>query len=116
MGIDEHIGELVRQRRDDLAIGLSNLANDLGMSAAELADLESGRERIRAVQLYRIARRLGVPLSYFYAGLSALVEPDDTLPDVARLIEAFQLIADPAERKRVLDLAESLADGKAAVP
>ncbi len=64
------IGAAVRERRRKLGLSQTGLAEQLGISHQLLQKQEAGESRVSAVQLYRLARELGVPVDYFYNRLN----------------------------------------------
>ena len=74
-------------------------------------------------RLYDLANTLEVPLEYFFAevqpdtsaGAPADVAADDTFPspkETRSLINAYYEIADPALRKKLIDLVRSVSASK----
>jgi len=73
--------------------------------------LERGRQRVYATHLYRICQCTGVSLDYFYSP-----QPTPPLPtspaaqEKLRLLSAYHDIGDPAMKRNVFELVESLAE------
>src|SRR5690606_4639641 len=67
--IDRHIGQRMRQARLAANCSLEAVACEVGISAPLIRYYERGSRRCYASRLYRIARFLGVSVSYFYEGL-----------------------------------------------
>ena len=96
------------------------LGDLLGLTFQQVQKYEKGVNRIGAGRLYEISRILGVPIDFFYEGVS----PDGGMAEsgVAPVMEfvssgeglqlslAFMKIKDPKVRKRVLELVKSLAN------
>ena len=57
------IGALVRNRRKSLRLTQDELANEVGISRASMANIEAGRQRILVGQIYSLANalKLAVP-------------------------------------------------------
>ncbi len=73
--LDRHIGERIRKRRTQMGLTQEQLARALHVSYQQIQKYERGTNRIPAVRLHRIARRLGVDIAYFFAGWE---EPGET--------------------------------------
>ena len=67
--IDRHIGRQLRARRRELGLSLRELAKSLGISGQQVQKYEEGFNRVSASTLYVLAALLGVPLTFFFAGL-----------------------------------------------
>ncbi|MBV2363006.1 helix-turn-helix domain-containing protein [Streptomonospora sp. NEAU-YY374] len=61
----ERIGERVRASRAAAGLSQQALADAVGLERSMVSKLESGDRRIDAVELTRIARAVGVPVSHF---------------------------------------------------
>ena len=121
--IDRRLGERMGERRLALGLTQSDIARALGVSFQQVQKFEKGKNRINAVQLGKIAERLGLSMGEFYsdaAPQSGFAEPpqaplDPTPADPTRtaeamaLAEAFLRIADPAMRRALVELARQIA-------
>jgi transcriptional regulator with XRE-family HTH domain len=67
--IDIHVGSRVRERRKYRALSQGALAESIGVSYTQLQKYERGINRVAASTLVRLARALGVPVSYFFEGI-----------------------------------------------
>ncbi|MGJ8534875.1 MAG: helix-turn-helix domain-containing protein [Alphaproteobacteria bacterium] len=65
--IDELIGGRIRQRRDDLGLTQSDLAEAVRMSFQQIQKYESGKNKIAASLLLEVSWHLCVPITYFFA-------------------------------------------------
>jgi len=108
-----------------MLIGMSQaaLAKRVDLSYQQIQKYEEGTNRISAGNLMAIAETIGVHPTYFFEGLAELdniarTEPlsdksggKDPLNDkaVIQLVLAFMAIRDPAVRRRLVALVESLA-------
>jgi transcriptional regulator with XRE-family HTH domain len=125
--IDRHVGSRVRMRR--LMVGLSQekLGEALGITFQQIQKYEKGTNRISASRMHQIGRVLGVPVEFFYEGAPQLTgseapagfaEPEtaaysaDLLAtsESVQLARAFHRIKDARARRRLVDLAEAMAD------
>ncbi|MEO1328990.1 MAG: helix-turn-helix transcriptional regulator [Pseudomonadota bacterium] len=121
--IDVHVGARVRLRRMTLGISQEKLGEWLGLTFQQIQKYEKGANRIGASRLFAISQRLGVPVQFFFDGLSdeemneaRRVEHDTTpLVDLVSSAEGFQLnaafsrIEDPETRKRIVELVKTLS-------
>jgi transcriptional regulator with XRE-family HTH domain len=118
--IDVHVGRRMRRRREALGISQGRLGRHLGLTFSQVQKYEKGANRIGAGRLYQIADFLGVPPSYFFAGLDEPEEAAGTAEDVRRrdeaaiLSDAFDAIPDTETRASILALVMSLSADAAA--
>lgn len=119
--VDTQVGNRVRIRRMLIGMSQEKLGDLLGLTFQQVQKYEKGVNRIGAGRLYEIARILGVPIEFFYEGVSGSSEgvaESQGAPvmefvssgEGLQLSLAFMKIKDPKVRKRVLDLVKSLAD------
>lgn len=107
--VDVHVGARVRHRRILLGLSQGQLAEGLGLTFQQVQKYEKGANRIGAGRLYDVARRLDVPVGYFYEGLD---QPD--LPVPRRLhLELFRALDGCPEdlQHAVLQLVRALPEG-----
>lgn len=111
-----------------MLIGLSQekLGEQLGLTFQQVQKYEKGSNRVSASRLYHMARILDVPVQFFFEDLPSAIE----VPGAAGFAEAgeqesiigflnsseglqlnraFNEIASPAVRRRVVDLVKTLA-------
>lgn len=100
----------------------------LGLTFQQIQKYERGINRIGAGRLFDMAHVLGVGILFFYDGLiddrsgqpMGFAEEMDPIPfsdrplnnDAVQMSIAFARVTDPKARKRVLDLAHSLASSE----
>ncbi|MEE4211090.1 MAG: helix-turn-helix transcriptional regulator [Parvularcula sp.] len=123
--VDLHVGQRLRQRRTLLGMTQQKLADAVGIKFQQIQKYESGANRISASRLWVIATALDVPVSHFFEGLSEeakqlhggapRIEPDQIAPEVMQQKETIDLVRayynlKEAPRRRLLDLAKTLAD------
>ena len=124
--IDVHVGQRVRQRRTLLGYSQERLAEALNLTFQQVQKYERGANRVGAGRLYELAKALDVPVTYFFDDLpdapdgaaagpamqEAAQRQYDTDPMAQRetllLVRAYYNIADPAVRRRLLDLIRSM--------
>ena len=100
---DKLIGQRLRTRRNLLKMSQKKLAEAVGLTFQQVQKYELGVNRVSAVRLTDFANTLGVPINYFYAGLTDIGEKT---PSILQVSEAAQapLEDDPMVRKETLDL------------
>lgn len=98
------------------------LADRLDVTFQQIQKCENGKNQIRASRLYDLARALGVPIAYFFEGLTGQDQPThdvermtSTLSDVGNhegygLNKAFARITDAETRALLLSLLKRLGD------
>lgn len=120
--IDAHVGSQLRQRRIALGLSQGQVAEGLGLTFQQVQKYEKGQNRIGAGRLYRLAAILAVPVGYFYEGISEdgadpqepAMQEDDARTFAASaegraVFSAFHRIKDPAIRRQLIELVETLA-------
>ncbi|HEY0106266.1 MAG TPA: helix-turn-helix transcriptional regulator [Rhizomicrobium sp.] len=119
------MGNRVRLRRMLIGMSQERLGELLGLTFQQVQKYEKGVNRIGAGRLFEVSRILGVPIDYFYEGVSVqgagggFQEPESSPPvmefvssgEGLQLSLAFMKIKDPKLRKRVLDLVKQMAEG-----
>lgn len=108
--IDIHVGERVRARR--LLTGQSQdaFASKLGVTFQQVQKYEKGANRISASRLYRIAKILNVPVSFFFEDMDGQEVLSGLKREGLELVRAFNRIEQASTRKQVISLIHSLAD------
>lgn len=127
--IDRHVGTRIRGRRVGLRISQTKLGQAIGVTFQQIQKYESGTNRVGASNLFKIAKALGVDVSFFFEGVSddvlnpALSEAPGFADAPAAAFEgnpmnsreAFEFmhnyyrIPDPTVRKRLFQLVRILA-------
>ncbi|MCH8188327.1 MAG: helix-turn-helix transcriptional regulator [Proteobacteria bacterium] len=74
--IDIEIGRRLRQARVAAGLTQTELGVRLGISFQQIQKYEKGRNRIGGGRLYKIARILGVKITYFFDGVEHLLDAD----------------------------------------
>ncbi len=121
--IDRLVGGQLRKRRLELGLSQLRVAEAIGVTFQQIQKYERGSNRVVASRLYDLANALEVPLEYFFAeaqpetstGGEADDPADDTCPtpkETRKLINAYYAIADPALRKKLIELVRSVATSK----
>ncbi|MBL3591509.1 MAG: helix-turn-helix transcriptional regulator [gamma proteobacterium endosymbiont of Lamellibrachia anaximandri] len=78
--LGQHLGLRLRKIRTRRHMSLSSVGEFIEVSAQQIARYESGQHRISAVSLYRLARAMDIPLSWFFSKF-------EEQPDELRLLE-----------------------------
>lgn len=127
--IDRHVGTRIRGRRVGLRVSQTKLGQAIGVTFQQIQKYESGTNRVGASNLFKIAKALGVDVSFFFEGVASdfpVAEPlgatglaDSPLPQFEfnpmNSREAFELmhnyfrIPNPTVRKRLFQLMRVLA-------
>lgn len=117
--VDVYVGQKLRQGRWMSGVTQQQLADRVGVRFQQIQKYETGANRISASRLWDIAAVLGVPVSYFFEGLTGQA-PDtgDARGDILTDKESLDLVrtyyAIPqAQRRRLFDLARVLSVGRA---
>ncbi|MEM6903977.1 MAG: helix-turn-helix domain-containing protein [Pseudomonadota bacterium] len=130
-----HVGLRLRQRRTLLGMSQERLGDALGLTFQQVQKYERGANRIGASRLFHLSQLLDVSVNYFFDDMPADVaasfgrveqagEPSpgfgedaqarlDTDPmarkETLDLVRAYYSIGDTGVRRRILDLARTLA-------
>lgn len=121
--IDVHVGKRVRIRRKLLDMSQTDLGDAVGLTFQQIQKYERGANRISASVLFRLSEVLDVPISFFFddmpdeiAGSKAKMEMSDapdlsafSSQDARELVQAYFRIDDSRVRRRMFDLAKTLA-------
>ncbi len=122
--IDGHVGQRIRERRVLSGMTQEKLGVAIGLTFQQVQKYERGANRVSASRLYDVARALDVPVSYFFdqfaerteaTGTSEAAEKSDEAGDILKretleFVRVYRRISDLKVRKRLFDLAKSLAN------
>jgi len=114
--IDIAVGSRIRMRRRMLKVSQQGLAQALGVTFQQVQKYERGANRVSASMLVKIARRLDCTVASLI-GEEAGVVSDGlaarlSAPGALEVLDAFVRIPDPKVRRRLLNLAVTLAGGE----
>jgi transcriptional regulator with XRE-family HTH domain len=118
--IDVHVGKRVRTRRLLLGMTQETLANALGLAFQQIQKYEHGANRVSASRLSATADILGVPISFFFDGLTPGTAEKTALrerleqPETIELVRLYYAIPDAKVREQFLELAKAVAARKPA--
>ena len=129
--VDVHVGNRVRLRRTLLGLSQEKLAEAIGLTFQQVQKYERGANRIGASRLYDLSRVLDCPISFFFEDMgedvaaasprnlsSATPDVSDTEADpmtkreTLELVRAYYRISDPHVRRRIYELAKTLAQAE----
>jgi transcriptional regulator with XRE-family HTH domain len=122
--IDRHVGGRVRMRRLIVRMSQDKLGEALGITFQQVQKYEKGTNRIGASRLQQTANVLGVPIEFFFEGVSHMtthgVVGSDAAPgyvadflstsEGVQLTRAFVRITDPNVRRRLISLVKAMAE------
>lgn len=125
--IDKYVGSRVRVRRVGLRLSQTKLGAAINVTFQQVQKYENGTNRIGASNLYKIARTLGVEVSYFYHGMPEFEQPgpnktglEDNPPsffesdpmasrEAIELVHNYFRVPDERVRKRISQFLKSVA-------
>ncbi|WP_082085609.1 helix-turn-helix domain-containing protein [Magnetospira sp. QH-2] len=127
--IDIHVGSRVRLRRTLMGMSQEKLGEAVGLTFQQIQKYERGANRIGASRLFELSRILDVPVAFFFDDMSedlktkrgmellgfqdqaqAEIEADPmTRRETLELVRAYYKVGDPVVRRRLFELAKSLA-------
>jgi len=87
------IGDNVRSRRRDISLNQDELAKKVGLTRSSIAQIESGKQALTIISLYRIAEALNIPIYKLLPECSSNNEFDSySLDRVVRKEEILALL------------------------
>lgn len=124
--IDVQVGSRVRLRRNMLGLSQEKLGESIGLTFQQVQKYERGANRIGASRLHELSRVMDVPVSFFFDDVDPVRAPAipggfseppaeafDSDPlrrrETIELVDAYYAIEDPAVRRRLYELARTLA-------
>lgn len=126
--VDAHVGNRLRVRRTFLGLSQEKVGEAMGLTFQQVQKYERGANRIGASRLWDMSRVLDCPVAYFFeemddntagasprnqAGAGNIEMPHEEDPMVRRetleLVRAYYDIGDEHVRRRIYELARSLA-------
>jgi len=119
--VDAHVGARLRARRTVLGMSQERLGEALGLTFQQVQKYERGTNRISASRLYELSLVLDVPVGFFYEDYAPLADAGRAAPaagyaaaalqrEALELMSVLQRIADPESRRKLLNLAATIAD------
>ncbi|MDE0800002.1 MAG: helix-turn-helix transcriptional regulator [Rhodospirillaceae bacterium] len=132
--VDVYVGSRVRLRRALLGLSQEKLGAAIGLTFQQVQKYERGANRIGASRLWDLSRVLDCPVSYFFEDMEDDVqaasprnltgrtdEPEYkdtdqmTKRETLDLVRAYYKITSPQVRRRIYELAKSLATAEEAI-
>ena len=122
---DTHVGNRVRERRLELGMSQSKLAEAVDLTFQQIQKYEKGTNRIGGSRLQQFANILNVPVSFFFedgpdASSQRKAKGSDpsvtyvseftSSKDGLALIQAFMKLKDAKLRRSIANLVEQIAD------
>ena len=109
---DEHIGGLIRIRRQMMGLTQQDLAKSIGVTYQQLHKYERGLNRISAGRLFDVAQVLNIEPGWFFEGMSSDASIDE-VPSRQRqhleLVRNFMQIKDERQQDAICHMARTLA-------
>lgn len=132
--VDIHVGSRVRLRRTLLGLSQEKLGEAVGLTFQQIQKYERGANRIGSSRLYALSCILDVPVSFFFEDMPAEISGKGGRPvpgvvsrtqhgfsadplakrETLELVRAYYKIKEPTVRKRLFELAKSLANASEA--
>jgi transcriptional regulator with XRE-family HTH domain len=109
---DRHVGARIRERRVMMGLSQQQLAKMIGVTYQQAHKYERGLNRISAGRLFEIGQVLGVPVSWFFEGLTAESETQEASPRQRMCLELarnFALIDNEKHQEALSQMARALA-------
>lgn len=109
---DRHVGARIRERRIMMGLSQQQLAKMIGVTYQQAHKYERGLNRISAGRLFEIAQVLGVPVSWFFEGLSEAGPAQEMTPRQRMCLELarnFALIDNEKHQEALSQMARALA-------
>ncbi|QND46952.1 helix-turn-helix transcriptional regulator [Rhizobium lusitanum] len=121
--VDRHVGQQIRILRIQSNLSQTDLGKGIGLSYQQMQKYETGKNRVSASMLYKMASYLRIPVARFFEGLPDPLagEPSQVTSEIderiaylataegGRLMEDILLLP-PRVRSRLLSLIGSLAE------
>ena len=116
---EAHIGRRLREARLSRGLSQTALGKRVGVTFQQIQKYERGANRIGGSRLWSLSCILGVPVGYFFEGLScaefhSVAASQEELPPLSRdslqVAKHIELIRDKPLRLQVARLVKSLSD------
>ncbi|SFK20480.1 helix-turn-helix domain-containing protein [Falsiroseomonas stagni] len=109
---DRHVGARIRERRVMMGLSQQQLAKMIGVTYQQAHKYERGLNRISAGRLFEIGQVLGVPVSWFFDGLTVEGPGQEASPRQRMCLELarnFALIDNEKYQEALSQMARALA-------
>lgn len=122
--VDRMLGAVLRLRRVELGMSQEQLAAAIGVTFQQVQKYEKGLNRISASRLYDAAAALDMPVTRFFAELSAENSRGEerastssapasaellSSPEAIEFLRFFSMIESKPVRRRVVDLVRAMS-------
>ena len=127
--IDQYVGSRIRARRVGLRMSQTKLGQTIDVTFQQVQKYENGTNRVSASNLFKIAKALGVDVSFFYEGMpeslmtsnhgngnGQMDPPDSTLEfdpltsrEAIELVHHYFLVQNETVRKRLFQFIKAMA-------
>lgn len=78
-GFDAHIGGRIQSLRMQKNLSQEDVASHIGVTPAQLQQLETGADKVYATTLFKLSQYIGEPVTSFYEGYDAAKTPQSSL-------------------------------------
>jgi transcriptional regulator with XRE-family HTH domain len=122
--VDVQVGQRIRVQRQAVGMSQTKLADELGVTFQQVQKYETGKNRVGAGRLTKIASVLQVPVANLLGtddgpgralerqgGASSPVKMM-TIPGALKLLRAYRDLSDGKMRRNVVQLVENIAAGR----
>ena len=111
--VDNRVGERIRQRRVELGMTQTELAERVNVRFQQVQKYENGLNRVAASRLWQIAQALDVPVNYFFDTIDLPQDPQPLTPSADKrrlreLVDLFSVLPD-AQQSAVMSFLRSIA-------
>lgn len=110
---DRHVGARMRERRIMLGLTQQQMAELIGVTYQQSHKYEKGVNRISAGRLYQVAQALGVPVDYFFEGLSSGIvsfPPTGTQRRLLQMAQDFAALPNRQMQDAIAALVRAMSD------
>jgi transcriptional regulator with XRE-family HTH domain len=119
--IDKHAGKRLRERRNELGMSQSSLADAIGLTFQQVQKYEKGMNRMGSSRLQQVADVLKVPVIFFFEDAPGQPKLSSKAPSVMyiskflatldgqALIRAFTKIGSAKVRRSIVMLVDNIA-------
>jgi transcriptional regulator with XRE-family HTH domain len=118
--VDVHVGMRIRQRRTQLGMSQTTIAEGLGITFQQIQKYEKGTNRVGASRLQAIANILKVDAAYFFEGnpgvpgAAPAPEPEPAMSyaltsEGMDLLRAVSAIPNAVARRQIINMAKTIA-------
>lgn len=111
---DKFIGRKIKLRRIQLGFSQAEIGKLLKLTYQQFQKYESGTNRVSASRLYKIAKILKVPITYFFDGIEEdfndVIKNPSFNKDILKMNKFFSKLNNAKMRKAFIDLLKCLTN------